>query len=81
MPTLLVLLVVLTAGARLIYLSVLEHTARARATAETVLAASARRLETSLQGVFGHALRTARSAAAGTGPGQLESASILDERR
>ena len=77
MPTLLVLLVVLTAGARLIYLSVLEHTARARATAETVLAASARRLETSLQGVFGHALRTARSAAAGTGPGQLDRQAFL----
>jgi diguanylate cyclase (GGDEF)-like protein len=67
LPTLLVLLVVLGAGARLIYLNVLEHTARARATAETVLAASARRLETSLQGVFEHALRTAHSADAGTG--------------
>ena len=77
LPTLLVLLVVLTAGARLIYLSVLEHTARARATAETVLAGSARRLETSLQGVFGHAIRTARSAAAGTGPGQLDRQAFL----
>lgn len=77
LPTLLVLLVVLTAGARLIYLSVQEHTARGRATAETVLAASARRLETSLQGVFGHALRTARSAAAGTGPGQLDRQAFL----
>jgi diguanylate cyclase (GGDEF)-like protein len=73
----LVLLIVLTAGARLIYLSVLEHTARARDTAATVLAASARRLDTSLQGVFGHALRTARSAGAGTDPAKLDAQAFL----
>jgi diguanylate cyclase (GGDEF)-like protein len=77
LPTLLVLLVVLTAGARLIYLSVLEHTARARATAETVVAASARRLETSLQAMFAHASRAARSAVAGTDPGQLDRQAFL----
>jgi len=77
LPTVLVLLVVLSAGARLIYLSVMEHTARARAAAETVLAASARRLETSLQGVYEHALRTARAAGAQAGPGQLDSQAFL----
>lgn len=77
LPTLLVLMVVLTAGARLIYLSVLEHTARARATAETVLAASSKRLELSLQGVFEHALRTSRSAAASTDPGKLDAQAFL----
>jgi len=77
LPTMLVLLVVLTAGARLIYLSVLEHTARARDTAANVLAASARRFETSLQGVFDHARRTARSAAAGTDPRKLDAQAFL----
>ena len=73
----LVLLVVLTAGARLIYLSVLQHTARARDTATTVLDASAKRLETSLQAVFGHALRIARSEAAGTDPLKLDAQAFL----
>ena len=77
LPTTLVLLVVLTAGARLIHLSVKEHTARARASAETVLAPAAKRVETSLQGLFGRALETARSAAAGTDPAPLDKQSFL----
>jgi diguanylate cyclase (GGDEF)-like protein len=77
LPTILVLVVVLTAGARLIYLSVLEHSARARATAETVLAASAKRVETSLQDVFGRAARTARSGAAASDPAQLDKQAFL----
>jgi diguanylate cyclase (GGDEF)-like protein len=77
LPTTLVLLVVLTAGARLIYLSVQEHTARARATAETVLASSARRIETSLQAVSARAAETARSAAAGTDSDALDKQAFL----
>jgi diguanylate cyclase (GGDEF)-like protein len=66
-PTALVLIVVLTAGARLIFLSVKEHTARAREAAESVAAASARRVETALQGVAAHAARIAGATdAAGT---------------
>lgn len=68
LPTVVVLLVVLIAGARLIYLSVQQHSAHARAVAETVVAAAAKRVETSLQGVLERADRTARSAAAQSAP-------------
>ncbi len=62
LPTVVMLLVVLTTGARLIFLSVEHHKGVARQQAATVVSADARRVEVALQGVFEHAVRAAQSA-------------------
>ncbi|HEY0800700.1 MAG TPA: GGDEF domain-containing protein, partial [Steroidobacteraceae bacterium] len=59
----LVALVVLTAGARLIFLSAEHHAALARETAKTVAADSARKIETQLQRLYGLASTQAESTA------------------
>jgi diguanylate cyclase (GGDEF)-like protein len=63
LPTVVVLVVVSLAGSRLIYLSVQHHSAAARATAATVAASFARKIEPQLQNLADLAARQAASAA------------------
>ena len=77
LPTAVVLAVVSLAGSRLIYLSVQHHAAVARATAATVAASFARKIEPPLQKLAELADRQAASAASSASntapPGALES--------
>ena len=61
LPTVVMLLVILGAGARLIFLSVEHHTAIARQAAATVVGAAAKRIERTLQDVFEQAVRAAHA--------------------
>ena len=71
LPTIVVLIVVLAAGSRLIYLSVQHHAAMARETAATVAATFVKNIEPALQKLA--ALASRQAAAAGAGLVELAS--------